>query len=101
VGIRQRIEKHTIDDRKECGIRSNAEREGSDNNYRETRRLDEHAESVADVVMDVLEQRIHGFTSNPMICLGNSAVKSLSFGGRRVFHPLGRAGIGFQLAASL
>jgi hypothetical protein len=54
--IRQRVEKHSVDYRKQGGIGSYAKSERCDDNARETGRLDEYAESVT----DILEQRVHG-----------------------------------------
>ena len=57
--IGQRVEEHAIDDRKKCGVRADAEREGDNNNSGEDGILEQHAKGVA----DVLQQRGQDFTS--------------------------------------
>ena len=60
VWIGQRAQEHAIDDRKERGVRANAEGEGNNNNSGEGGELEQHAKGVA----DVLQQSGHDFTSD-------------------------------------
>src|ERR1700677_2078527 len=60
VGIGQRVEEHAIDDRKERGVRANAEGKGNNNNSGEGGELEQHAKGVK----DVLQQGGQDFTSD-------------------------------------
>jgi len=53
VGVRQRLEKHRVDDREDSAVDADAERQGRDRETRESRVSAEHAHCVFEIVPEI------------------------------------------------